>query len=84
MYQSIDERRIIADPDRDHTISTTRHRDMAVAATGNCRTTSVRAPDRRSDSSSTIVQPHSTITMSDSKHASIGQRCYRIPGPITP
>ena len=54
------------------------------AATGNCRTTGVRAPDRRSDPSAPVVQPHSTITMADGQHASIGQCCYRIPVAVSP
>ena len=64
MEQPIDERRVIADPDRDHAVNTARHRDMAVATTCDRRATGVRASDRRSDPSAPVVQPHSTIRMS--------------------
>ena len=35
MEQPINERRVITNPDRDHTIRTARHRDMAVATTND-------------------------------------------------
>ena len=64
MEQSIDERRVVTNPDRDHTISTARHRDMAVTTTNDRRATGVRASDRRSDSSSSVVQPHAAVRVS--------------------
>ena len=64
MEQTVDERRVVTNPDRDHTIRTARHRDMAVATTNDRRATGVRASDRRSDPSSSIVQSHAAVRVS--------------------
>ena len=71
MEQPINECRVVTNPDRDHTVSAARHRDMAVTTTNNRRATGVRTSGRRSDSSSSIVQPYPTISVSYTQYASI-------------
>ena len=71
MEQTVDERRVVTNPDRYHTIRTARHRDMAVATTCDRRTTSMRASGRCSDPSAPVVQPHAAVRVSHSKYVTI-------------
>jgi hypothetical protein len=64
MEQPINERRVVTDPDRHDAVSTARHRDMTVTTTNDRRAAGVRASDRRSDPSSSIVQPDAAVRVS--------------------